>query len=155
MKKTVGMRVSALGICAIALGSLLPAQAGHTIRIRVLDGKTGLPAEVSNYLLRVDGRDTVHNDWVHRGDDGTVTATLPANVKEISIQTTDSLSIDTYINCDVAKENNKDRAVWYPVAEILQSGIVAPNECGKTHYTAKPGEFLFFVRKRSFREREF
>lgn len=155
MKTPAGIRVFALYVCAIALCTLLSAQTQNTIRIRVLDGKTGLPADASNFLVLADGHETVHNEWVHRSDDGTATIAIPANVKEISIKATDSLSLNTYIDCDVAKESDKERNVWYSVAQILQSGVVARNECGKTDFTAKPGEFLFFVRKRSWREHEF
>jgi hypothetical protein len=64
------------------------------------------------------------------------------------------MSMETYINCDAAKETDKERDIWYPIADILQSGVVAPNECSLTHYTAKPGEFIFFVRKRTWREHQ-
>ncbi len=57
------------------------------------------------------------------------------------------MSMETYINCDIAKETDKERDIWYPIAQILQSGLVAPNECSQTHYTAKPGEFVFFVQE--------
>jgi hypothetical protein len=130
----------------------LHAQSANTIHIRLLDGKTGLPVDADNYLVRVDHHATVRNEWVHIGDDGNVTATLPANTKFISVKATYDMSMDTYIDCDIAKESDKERDVWYPVSAILQSGLVAPNECSDTHYTAKPGEFVFFVRKRSWRE---
>ena len=81
-------------------------------------------------------------------DDGTVIVTLPSDAREIAVKATYDLSIETYINCDVAKETDKERDIWYPISQILQSGLVAPNECSQTHYTAKPGEFVFFVRKR-------
>ncbi len=155
MKTTIGKRVSALFLCLIAVGPLLAAQKPVTIHIRVLDGKSGLPAAVSNFLVRADRHQTIHNEWVHRGEDGTATVTIPTSVQEIAVKTTDSLSIDTYINCEIGRENDRERDVWYSVAEILQSGVVARNECGKTQFKAKPGELLFFVRARTWREREF
>jgi hypothetical protein len=60
--------------------------------------------------------------------------------------------MDTFINCDTAKESDRERDIWYPISDILKSGIVAPNQCSKTNYTAKPGEFVFFVRKRDWRD---
>ena len=62
------------------------------------------------------------------------------------------MGMDTYINCDTAKESDRERNVWYPISAILESGVVAPNECAKTNFTAKPGEFIFFVRKCDWRD---
>ena len=135
-----------------ALCASLHAQSENTIHIRLLDGKTGLPVKASNYLVRVDHHDTTHNDWVHMNDDGVVIVTLPADAREVAIKATYEMSMETYINCDAAKESNKERDIWYPISEILGKGLVAPNECSTTHYTAKPGEFVFFVRKRTWRE---
>jgi hypothetical protein len=139
-------------LCAATLCAGLHAQSENTIQIRLLDGKTGLPVKASNYMVRIDHHDTAHNEWVQIKDDGTVLATLPPDAHEVAIKATYDMSMQTYINCDVAKESDKERDVWYPVAQILKSGVVAPNECSQTHYTAKPGEFVFFVRKRNWVE---
>jgi hypothetical protein len=69
-----------------------------------------------------------------------------------------------YANCDADKDRgsaehapSQDR--WYPVASILSSGIVAPNNCigkkvpEKLQVVAKPGEFVFFVRPLNSREK--
>jgi hypothetical protein len=141
-------------LCAAVLLAGLHAQTENTIHIRLLDGKTGLPLKASNYLVRIDHHDTPHNDWVHMDDDGSVTVTLPSDAREIAIKATYDFSTQTFINCDAAKETDKERDLWYPLAQILQSGVVAPNECSLTHYTAKPGEFVFFVRKRTWREQQ-
>ncbi len=141
-------------LSAAVLCAGLHAQSENTIHIRLLDGKTGLPLKAANYLVRIDHHDTVHNEWVRMNDDGTVIVTLPSDAREIAVKATYDLSIETYINCDVAKETDKERDVWYPISQILQSGLVAPNECSQTHYTAKPGEFVFFVRKRTWREQQ-
>ena len=86
----------------------------------------------SNFLVRVDHHDTVHNEWVHINDDGTVIVTLPSDAQEIAVKATYDMSMETYINCDAAKETDKERDIWYPISEILQSGVVAPNECSQT-----------------------
>jgi hypothetical protein len=139
-------------LCTAVFCACLHAQSENTIHIRLLDGKTGLPVEASNYLVRIDHQETVHNEWVRINDDGSVVVTLPADAKLIAVKATYDLAMDTYVNCDAAKESNKERDIWYPISEILGKGMVAPNECSTTHYTAKPGEFLFFVRKRSWRD---
>lgn len=139
-------------LSAAVLCAALHAQAPNAIHIRLLDGKTGQPVKADNYLVRVDGQETVHNEWVQIGDDGSVVVTLPADAREIAVKATYNMSMDTYINCEISKESNRERDVWYPISQILAKGLVARNECSETHYTAKPGEFVFFVRKRSWRD---
>lgn len=64
--------------------------------------------------------------------------------------------MDIYVNCDSSKEKTPI-AHWYAIANILTSGVVAPDNCGKlklkTKVTAQPGEFVFFVRKESMTEK--
>ena len=138
-------------LCATVLCAGLHAQSENTIHIRLLDGKTGLPVKASNYLVRIDHHDTAHNEWVKINDDGTVDVTLPSDARELAVKATYDMSTETYINCEIAKESDKQRDTWYPIAQILKTGVVAPNECSQTHYTAKPGEFVFFVRKLNWR----
>jgi len=130
----------------------LPAQTANTISVRLLDGKTGLPVKASNFLVRVDHNETDHPDWVNISDDGTVLITLPADAKDISLKATYGLGMDTYVNCDAAKESDKERNIWYSIATILSTGLVAPDECALTKYKPKPGEFTFFVRKRAWND---
>jgi hypothetical protein len=127
---------------------LLYAQTGKTITIELRDGRTGKPVVPSNFLLRVDHNETLRNEWVTIHDDNTATITIPDDVKEISMQATYGDGTDYYVNCDAAKQNDKEREIWYSIATIMQTGVVAPNECAKTQYPAKAGVFLFFVRKR-------
>ncbi len=135
-----------------ALCFALNAQTAQTISIRLLDGRTGLPVKASNFLVRVDHQDTLHPEWVKINDDGTVAVTLPADAKEISVKATYGMGMDTFIDCDADKESDKERNIWYPIATILNAGIVARDECAKTDFKAKPGEFIFFVRKRSWHD---
>jgi hypothetical protein len=128
----------------------LNAQTPQTISIRLLDGRTGLPVKASNFLVRVDHNETLHPEWVKINDDGTVVVTLPADAKEVSVKATYGMGMDTFVDCDAAKESDKERNIWYPIAIILNAGVVAPDECAKTDFKAKPGEFIFFVRKRSW-----
>ena len=139
--------------CIIAVCACLHAQDSRTITVRLRDGRTGLPITPSNFLLRVDHHDTIQNEWVKINDDGTTVLTVPGDVKEISLQATYASGMDTYINCDAARQNDKERQIWYPIAVIMKAGVVAPDECGKTDYTAHPGEFVFFVRKRNALDR--
>lgn len=135
-----------------ALSATLHAQDTNTISIKLLDGKTGLPVKATNFLIRIDHEDTVHNEWVRINDDGRVIVTLPSGARDFSVKATYGAGMDTFVNCDAAKENDRERNIWYPVSVILKAGVVAPDECGKTSFTAKPGEFIFFVRRRDWRD---
>ena len=148
------LRFRALFILALltAFSISFHSQTPNTISIRLLDGKTGLPVKASNFLVRVDHNETVHPDWVKINDDGTVVVTLPADAKEISVKATYGMGMDTYVNCDAAKESDKERNIWYSIATILNAGIVAPDECATASFKAKPGEFIFFVRKRAWND---
>jgi len=137
----------------IAICTCLHAQTFNVITVRLRDGRTGMPVTPSNFLVRVDHHETIHNEWVKIGDDGLVTITVPDDAKELSLQATYDSGMATYINCDTAKQSDKERVIWYPIDLIFKSGIVAPNECSKTEYPVKPGEFVFFVRKRNALDR--
>jgi hypothetical protein len=138
----------------LAICSSLHSQDDYKlISITLRDGRTGAKITPSNFLLRVDHFETVQSEWVKIYDNGSVFIRVPLEAKEISLQATYESGMDTYINCDVAKQNNPEREIWYPIDAIMKAGVVAPNECGKTEYTAKPGEFVFFVRKRSALDR--
>jgi hypothetical protein len=137
----------------LAFCTALHAQDYNLITITLRDGKTGKKITPSNFLLRVDHFETVQTEWVKIYDDGTVSIRVPLDAKVISLQATYESGMNTYINCDASKQNDPEREVWYPVDVIMRAGVVAPNECSKTEYAAKPGEFVFFVRKRSALDR--
>jgi hypothetical protein len=137
----------------IAVCACLHAQDYKLITVHLRDGRTGLPITPSNFLLRVDHNETIRNEWVKIYDDGTVLVRVPDDAKEISLQATYDEGMNTYINCDAAKQNNREREIWYPIDTIVKAGVVAPDECGKGDYPAKPGEFVFFVRKRNVFDR--
>ena len=143
------IRTLARFACIVAICAQLHAQDAKLITVQLRDGKTGAPITPSNFLLRVDHFDTIHSEWVKIYDNGTVLVRVPDDANVVSLQATYGSGMSTYINCDAAKQKDKEKASWYPIDLILKSGLVAPNECGKTQYSAKPGEFIFFVRKRN------
>lgn len=151
------IRTSLRTLCRLALVlavcTCLHAQDYNLITVILRDGRTGKIVTPSNFLLRVDHFETVHTEWVKIYDNGTVSIRVPPDAKVISLQATYDSGMDTYINCDASKQNDPEREIWYPVDAIMKTGVLAPNECSKTEYTAKPGEFVFFVRKRSVLDR--
>ncbi len=145
-------------MCMAAFGGLLCAQTGKTITLRMLDGKSGKLITTSTFLVRVDHETTVHADWVAPNEDGTSKLTVPRSASLLSIRGTYDSSMQIYVNCDSASEKTNPIDRWYSIAEILSVGITAPNSCvkpaeaAKLKLTAKPGEFVFFVRKLNWRE---
>jgi hypothetical protein len=145
-------------VCIAAFCGLLCAQTGKTITVRMLDGKTGKLITTSTFLVRVDHDPTVHADWVAPNEDGTGKLSVPRSASLLSIRGTYDSSMTIYVNCDSASEKTNPLDRWYSIAEIFSLGVAAPNSCvkpaeaDKLKPAAKPGEFVFFVRKQNWRE---
>jgi hypothetical protein len=157
-------RVFVIAVCLAAFCLSICAQTEKTIIVRMLDSRTGLLIASSNYLVRIDHQPQDHGNWIAKNEDGSGNLTLPADVEVVSIHATYESAMLIYANCDADKDRgsaehapSQDR--WYPVASILSSGIVAPNNCigkkvpEKLQVVAKPGEFVFFVRPLNSREK--
>jgi hypothetical protein len=155
--------ISYLDLSRVNLSGSAHAQSAPSIAIRMLDSHSGRLIATSNFLVRVNHQQDQHGDWVKQNEDGTGNLTLPANAEVISVHATYDSATHLYANCDADKDRGSaDHAAaldrWYPVAQILSAGVVAPNECvGKKvperlQVVAKPGEFVFFVRPLNARE---
>lgn len=148
----------ALLFCLAAVCGCLFAQSEKTITVRILDGKSGRPVEASGFQVRVDHEPSFHADWVVQNEDGTGKLIVPKGASLLSIRGTYDNSMQVYVNCDSAAEKTNPVDRWYAISEILTSGIVAPNGCGKPSNAAKlkpvakPGEFVFLVRRMTSRE---
>jgi hypothetical protein len=144
--------------CMACSFSGMLAQTEKTITIRVLDGKTGRPLMASGYMVRVDHEQTAHANWAVQNQDGSGKLTVPGGATLFSIQATYDASTQTYVNCDSLTPDALPVDRWYAISEILATGIVAPNGCGKPKdaakikVVAKPGEFVFLVRRMTTRE---
>jgi hypothetical protein len=136
----------------------LLAQTGRVITIKVRDGKTGAPVTPSNIHVRFNHQGEASGNWVDQKDDGTIEVRLPADAKAITVRATYENSMEYFVNCDMAKQKDSAADSWYPVSDILTSGIAIPNDCvkpkdaDKVKVDAKPGEFVLFVRKRNWKE---
>jgi len=156
-------RVFFLLLCLAACCGLLTAQQQKTITIRMVDNRTGHLIATSNYLVRINHQEAEHGDWVKKNEDGTGRLILPVEANLLSIHATYEDATMIYVNCDADKDRgSSDHAAapdhWYPLADILTTGVVAPNQCvgkkvpEKLQVVAKPGEFVFFVRPQNSRE---
>jgi hypothetical protein len=139
-------------LCLAAVSGSVYAQTEKTITIRLLDSRTGHLIAASDYLVRINHEETVHANWVLQNEDGTGKLTVPQNATVLAAQARYSIGLDIYVNCDSAKDKDIPVAHWYAVSDILTSGVAAPNGCSKRTALAKPGEFVFFVRKQNWRE---
>lgn len=150
-------------LCIVAICGSLRAQADKTITIRMLDSKTGILIASSDYLVRINHEETAHGNWTAKNEDGSGKLKLPGNATVLSVRATYDSNTVFYINCDAAKDTgSSDRAPgldrWYKVADVLKSGVVAPNGCAgkkipdRLQVVANPGEFVFFVRKLNAKE---
>jgi hypothetical protein len=150
VRRTLGAVTFALW--AIAICSSLPAQTEKTITIRMLDSRTGHLIVTSDFLVRINHEETAHGSWVKQNEDGSGRLILPEAANILSAQGKYDSGMTLYINCDSAKDKNSPVARWYTVSDILTSGVVASNGCSKRTAAAKPGEFVFFVRERNWKE---
>jgi hypothetical protein len=151
IRRTYGWAI--LWLCLTAFCGALYAQNETTITVRMMDGKTGHLISTTNFLVWIDHQKTVHADWVQRNPDGTGGLTIPRDAKLLSIHGTYDKAMETYLNCDSVGDKPTPVERWYEVSQILSSGVVAPNSCSKLKEIAKPGEFVFFVRKVNWREK--
>lgn len=138
--------------CAAVCCGSLAAQTAKTITIRMIDGASGKPLSSSSVLIRINHLPTPHGDWVHANEDGTATVTLPPDATLLTPQASYGDAMDSYVNCDAVKDKEFVGPHWYAVSEILATGVVTPNGCGKRTAVAKPGEFVFFVRAKNWRD---
>jgi hypothetical protein len=150
-------------LCVAAFCGAVCAQAQKAIALRMLDSRTGKPIVTKDFLVRVNREDTVHANWVTQNEDGTFKLTVPDDATVLSVRATYDNTTAFYVNCDsdtsgwfTAREPSPDH--WYKVSDILALGVVAPMGCGgkkitdKLQVVAKPGEFIFYVRKLNARE---
>jgi hypothetical protein len=140
------------------------AQPPKTITLRMMDWHTQRLIQSTDFIVQINHQQTEHANWVELNDDGSGKLTLPADAELVLIHGKYDSSMSLYVNCDseratpIPTVGTQGAEHWYPVADILKSGVVGHNGCGKgkddAKFAPKPGEFLFFVRKRNWRDSE-
>jgi hypothetical protein len=134
----------------------MPSLAQKKIVVRIFDGRNGEKISPDNVEVRINRQQASHIEFVKLNDDGTVELTLPDNATALALRATYGNSMDYYVNCDVAKQKNTSTMTWFPIDDVLKSGIVMSDECRKAKdmepATAKPGEFVLYVRKPGMRD---
>lgn len=158
----LGPAVWIAGIAASALCATLAAQntppAQKIITIIMVNGKSGKTMIPDNFVIRFNHLNAIRNETLTLNDDGTGKVKVPADATYLSVQGTYESSTNLYVNCDAGMEKDASTLHWYSVADILSSGVSAPNECYKGKYAKSaaipmaPGEFIFYVREISWRD---
>lgn len=160
-----GSRRSSIATAAFALAAcvtLIYAQQSQKqprmITVIMVDGRTGKTMIPDNFVVRFNRLDAIRNETLTLNDDGTGKVRLPADARFVSVQGAYHNNIDLYINCDAGMEKDTSTLHWYPIADILSTGISTPNECYKGKYAKTaaippaPGEFIFYVREPNWRD---
>ncbi len=151
--RTLVLLVSVAGFCGY-----LHAQAAKRITLRMLDGRTGRIIQPTGILVRANHNAADHGDWTKQNEDGTSELKVPQDASVILIHATYENSTEYYINCDGPKQTEPRQALVSRIRDTHHRTCAAPNGClkpkaaEKLKVTAKPGEFVLFVRKLNWRE---
>lgn len=128
------------------------AQNTVAIHIRLLNGKTGKPiADKEIFLERSKTHLMSHAEDHDIKTDATGLAEATVD-RAGDIQ--NPIVID-YRSCTprIRHAGDAEKAQRFPVAQILSTGLVAQNHCGKTTQPATPGELTLYFRTMNVFER--
>lgn len=125
--------------CALMFVVLLtsPLMKAQQVLIRVVDGRNGHP--ISDEKLQL---------WFNSQSGSAMSiSTDKQGVAKVDAPSGAALlvSANLYIDCRYSKQTGPERPT-YPVSDILRSGVLAANTCGKLKLSPTPGELIFFVR---------
>ena len=153
-------RYMLLALCWISLAcASCRAQADHTITVLMLDSQSGKPITTSELQIwtgeslasaKTGG---ISPHYIKPGADDTAEETFRPGSNVFTVHAQYGPASWGYVNCDRVKDRGAFRKHWYSIDEALSSGIAAPNLCSKQKAVAKPGQFVFFVRPMTSREK--
>ena len=134
-KLTAGLWLtSLLGLAMLVVPITVRAQ---LISIRVVNGRTGYPITDEKFQLWFDNQSGSATS-ISTDKQGVARVDAPSGAALL-------LSANLYVDCRYSKQTGPQRPT-YPVSEIVQTGVLAANTCGKLKLSAAPGELIFFVR---------
>ena len=149
----------ALPVFMMALCASLFAQDTKTITVRILDGRTGHPIAPTGFQVRIDHLKAIHGDWVKQNEDGSGEVSLPLDASAVTMHFSYDSNMTVYVNCDAVNKKDMIGDLWYSVLDILDKGIIAPNDCVTPKHASKvkmpelkPGELVYFVRPKNWHE---
>ena len=134
-------------------------QTNRTIKILMLDSRTGKPITTSEFQIwtgeSMSSAKTggISPRYVKPDMAGLGEASFPLGANVFTVHAQYGPASWGYVNCDRVKDHGPFREHWYPINEVLSTGIAAPNLCSKEKAVAAPGQFVFFVRPMSSSEK--
>jgi hypothetical protein len=120
----------------------------RTVTVRLLNGKNGKPIKNEN-----------PNIWI--GDAARPSNRYTNSRGEIVVSVTDTRSQelrvlpDWYSDCRFKDDSEAGMQVKYSLEEIMTTGVVSENLCGKHRIGPTPGVLVLYVRPRTFMEKFF
>src|ERR1700733_8464703 len=158
----VALRTAALSCILFAVPPMSLIAQTATIRIRVLDGRTGknLPGMNLAFVDYHNDRDGSDADLNGRKSVETLADgdSYIANPNAHGVLVFGGLGSGVWVPCTRQKLYNSDTRTYgsehfYPVSTIVASGLVANNDCSRRTATAKPGELIIFLRPATWWEK--
>jgi hypothetical protein len=131
---SVGRLAMLLGLTVLVLAAGVSAE---PITIRVVDGRNG--HSISDEKLQL---------WFNSQSGSAMSiSTDKQGVAKVDAPSGAALllSANLYVDCRYSKQTGPERPT-YPVSDILRSGVLSANTCGKLKLSPTPGELIFFVR---------
>ena len=112
----------------------------HVFRVRVLDGRNGLPVERAHLRL-----------WYNEA--GGSAFSLVTNAQGIALMPEPVgtpvrvlLTPDDRIDCRLTQSASQEQTTAFNLAQLGDTGLTAANHCGRVGAKPGPGELVLFVR---------
>lgn len=155
----------------LILGSYGTALRAQTIKIKLVNGRNGRPMvgkcvnvwvgteRVDALSVPTDKQGIASLVLTHQGAEINTQNQWPAcgmwGVDNPVLKYADKIRINAgYVLCQLHKPGFSWLAIMtFSTKEVLQSGIVTKNTCGKAKASPKPGEIILFVRPLNFWEK--
>ncbi len=135
--------MSRVAICVIAIVTLLcPVAAEQQITIKVVDGRNGKPLKNTTVDIWFGTKASPPPTQVNAASDGSAVVVIPASRETMLI------AAQSVADCRAGREAGKSyiEKNVYRVEDILHTGVVAQNMCGKATGQPTPGVLVFYVR---------
>jgi hypothetical protein len=118
----------------------------RTIKLRLLNGKNGKPIKDDNPTIWIgDVTDRIERYTDSHGE-------VVFTVTDIRFQPLRVLP-DWYADCRFKGDSDAGMQVKYSLEEIITTGVVSENLCGKRRIDPVPGVLVLYVRARTFMEK--
>jgi hypothetical protein len=122
-----------------------PSASSNRIIIRLLNGRNGKPIRGEN-----------PNIWL--GNPAKVPASQTDSMGEIALDIGDVRPREIrfrgnyFVDCRGKTQREVPQNIKYSLDEILTTGMVSENDCGKSRVTPTPGVLILYLRPRTFIE---